>query len=210
MNKERKFTLNNLVYALLFLVIGIILLTSSKDIITLCSEIFGGILIIIGIVKLIIYIYMKGKLGNYGIQELIIGLLLICCGILLIFTSQAFSFAIRTISGLWIIFAGINRMIFAITIKRLDNKGFIMYLLTSILMFVLGILIISAIFDQLIGLLLIIYSVAEIVNYIYFKINNKDYVKEEDIPENKVTKKTKRISGKKTLDADYEENKNSK
>ena len=56
MNKESKISINNLVYALLFLVFGIILLTSTEDLITIVSKVIGGVLIVIGIIKAIIYI----------------------------------------------------------------------------------------------------------------------------------------------------------
>ena len=169
MNKENKITINNLVYAILFLVFGIILLTSTEDLISIVSKVIGSILVILGIVKSIVYIYMKGKVGDYSITELLIGLLIICCGLLLIFSSNALSFAIRTIVGIWVLFAGINRIIYAISIKSLDKNGFITYLISSFIMIIIGILMISAIFDQLIGLLIIIYAISEIVDYIYYK-----------------------------------------
>ena len=127
MNKENKITVNNLVYALLFLVLGIILLTSTEDLITIVSKIIGYGLIIVGIVKSINYVYLKGKLGDYSISNLSIGLIIICFGILLVLFSSALSFAIRTIVGLWIVFAGINRIIFAISMKSLCffNKSII-------------------------------------------------------------------------------------
>ena len=176
MNKENKITINNLIYALLFLVFGIILLTSTEDLITTVSKVIGSVLIIIGIIKSIIYIYMKGKVGDYNISKLALGLAFICFGSLLIFFSGTLSFAIRTIVGIWILFSGINRIIFAISIKPIDNKGFLVYLLTALLMFVLGVLLISGIFDQILGLLIIIYSIMEIVDYIYFKVKSKNYI----------------------------------
>ena len=75
MNKESRITVNNLIYALLFLVFGIILLTSTEDLITIVSKVIGGVLIVIGIIKAIIYIYMKGKLGEYSLSKLIVSLL---------------------------------------------------------------------------------------------------------------------------------------
>ena len=50
MNKESKITVNNLIYALLFLVFGIILLTSTEDLITIVSKVIGGVLITIGMI----------------------------------------------------------------------------------------------------------------------------------------------------------------
>lgn len=206
MSKESRITVNNLIYALLFLVFGIILLTSTEDLITIVSKVIGGVLIVIGIIKAIIYIYMKGKLGEYSLSKLIVALLFICFGMLLIFLSGTLSFAIRTVIGIWVLFSGINRVIFAISMGDTDKKSFLVYLITSLLMIALGIVIITGIFDQLIGLLIIIYSVIEIVNYIYFKVKNKDY---EDVAQttSKKEKKLKRLKKGKVVDAVIEEEK---
>jgi len=204
MNKESRITVNNLIYALLFLVFGIILLTSTEDLITIVSKVIGGVLIVIGIIKAIIYIYMKGKLGEYSLSKLIVSLLFISFGALLIFLSGTLSFAIRTVIGIWIVFSGINRVIFAISISTLDKKSFLVYLITSLLMISLGIVIITGVLDQLIGLLIIIYSVMEIVNYIYFKVKNKDFEEVVEKPVKK-EKKLKRLTKGKVVDAIVED-----
>ncbi len=206
MNKESRITVNNLIYALLFLVFGIILLTSTEDLITIVSKVIGGVLIVIGIIKAIIYIYMKGKLGEYSLSKLVVALLFICFGVLLIFLSGTLSFAIRTVIGIWVLFSGINRVIFAISMCTIDKKSFLVYLITSLLMIALGIVIITGVFDQLIGLLIIIYSVIEIVNYIYFKVKNKDFEEIIDKPAKK-EKKLKRLKKGKVVDAIVEEEK---
>lgn len=205
MNKENKITINNLIYSLLFLVFGIILLTSTEDLISIVSKVIGTALIVVGIVKTIIYIYLKGKLGEYSISKLAVGILIICFGVLLVLFSSTLSFTIRTIIGLWVLFAGINRIIFAISVRVIDKKGFFVYLITSFIMLILGVLLISGIFDQLIGLLIIIYSITEIVNYIYFKVNNKGIEEKEIIKPTKKEKKVKRLKKGKIVDAVIEE-----
>jgi len=60
MKRENKITINNLIYALLFLLLGILLLT-RLDLLSVASKLIGGVLIVIGIVKIIVYIYMNGK-----------------------------------------------------------------------------------------------------------------------------------------------------
>lgn len=211
MNKENKITINNLIYALLFLVFGIILLTSTEDLITIVSKVIGAGLVIIGIIKSIIYIYMKGKVGDYSTSKLAVGILFICSGLLLILFSGTLSFAIRTIIGIWVLFSGINRIIFAITIKSVDKNGFFVYLVTSLLMIILGIIIIAGIFDKLIGLLIIIYAAMEIINYIYFKVKNKNYEDLTDtIKPSKKENKIKRLKNSKVVDAVIEEETNKK
>lgn len=204
MRNENKLVSNNLIYSLLFFVFGIILLTSTEDLISIASKVIGAILIIVGIIKSIVYIYMKGKLGDYKLSELILGILIISCGTLLIFYSNALSFAIRTIAGIWILFAGINKIILAISIKKIDKTGFRVYIITSIIMLILGVGLITGLFDKLIGLFIIGYSITEIVNYIYFISKNKNNMyKEQQVKKTK--SKLKKIKNNKVVDATFEE-----
>lgn len=200
MNSENKMTAKNLIFALLFLVFGIILLNRSEDIITTASKVIGVILIIGGIVKALIYIYMKGKLGEYKLNDLLIGIFAIGIGVLLFFSSSALSFAIRIAIGLWVLFAGINRIIFAIAMKSLDKTGFKMYLMSAFVMLIAGVLLTSGILDQLVGLFIIIYSISEIVDYVYYISKNKGQPLKKEKPSKKKSK-TKQIKSKKVVDA---------
>jgi len=201
MKRENKITINNLIYALLFLLLGILLLT-RLDLLSVASKLIGGVLIVIGIVKIIVYIYMKGKLGDYNLLELVTGLLIIGCGILLLSYSSALSFAIRTIVGLWILFAGINRIILAISIKLISKIGFRVYLITSILMIIIGFCLLFGLVDKIIGVFIIGYSITEIVNYIFYKVNFKE---EETINNKKSKSKIKNLKESKVVDAIVEE-----
>ncbi len=208
MIKENKITLKNLVCALLFLVLGIILLTSREDIVGMVSKVIGIILIIFGIVKSIVYIYMKGKLGEYSMSELLIGIVIMGLGILFVTLSGTLSFAIRVVIGVWALLAGINRIIFAISIKQIDNVGFKMYLVSALIMIIVGVLLISGIFDKIIGLLIIIYSISEIVDYIYYMSKDKRFEKETSIVKSKNSKKNIKNKKGKVIDASFEEEKN--
>lgn len=207
MNTENKISINNLIYALLFLTFGIILLSSTEDIISMASKVIGTVIAITGIVKTLIYVYRKGQNVEYGINELLIALLLIGFGITLIFISATLSFAIRVIIGIWVIFAGVNRVIFSLSNKPIIGREFWVYLLTAVFMVVLGGLIISGIFDAMIGLLIIIYALAEIFDYIYYtlKSKSKESVNETHLVEKKDSKKKSKKG--KVVDAVIEEEK---
>ena len=202
---ENKLSINNLIYALIFLVFGIFLLTGTETIIGIVSKVVGSIFVIIGIVKAIIYIYMKGKVGDYSINDLLIGLIAIFCGVILIIYSEALSFAIRIIIGLWILFSSINRIILAISIKRELQDGFWVYLSTGLVMFISGILLITGLFSQILGVFVIIYAISEIVDYIYFKVTYKETNVTGKTKKSK--KKVDRLTTKKVVEANYEEEK---
>lgn len=184
-NKENKITINNLLYALLFFVVGMMLFTAKESVLTIVSKVIGCVFIVAGGIKTIVYIYMKGKLGNYKFNSLLIGLIFIAIGIAFIVFSGTLDWAIRVIIGLWTIFAGVNRMIFAFSYKKFDNSGFKVYFFTSLFMLALGILILSGALSKIIGILIMVYAVSEIYNYIYYKTKNKEEYtdkKEEKLP----------------------------
>ena len=197
MENENKITVNNLISALLFLILGIILLTAKENIISIMSKIIGGVLILVGLIKSIQYIYLKGKLGNYNIKELIAGLIIICIGVLFILFSSTLGLAIRMIVGIWTLFAGINRIILAISLKSVDKIGFRMYFVSAFIMILVGIVLTSGLFDKFVGLFIIIYAISEIVDYIYSKSNEKKH--------NSSGKKQKKLKNSKVVDAIVEE-----
>ena len=199
-NKDSKITINNLIYALLFLVIGMVLLTNT-GILELASKVIGCVFVTVGVIKTIIYIYMKGKLGNYRLNNLLVGLLFIAIGVSFIVFSETLDWAIRVIIGLWAVFAGVNRMIFAFTYKKYYSEGFKVYFFTSLFMLVLGIVILSGQFiSKIVGLLIIIYAVSEIYNYIYYKVKGKEVPTEE-----KNESKLPALKNDKVVDAVIEE-----
>lgn len=202
---KNNITIKNLLVAILFLILGIILLTTDSSIISIASQVIGTLLTIIGFIKFIRYVYMKGKMSSYTNTELMTSLFIMCFGLLLIFYSDALSFTIRFGIGFWTIFSGINRIIFSIGIKTLDKKGFLTYLLSSLFIIAIGILLISGFVNKIIGVFIIIYSVIEIIDYIYYKVFEKKYdnIKYEEKDKSSV----KKIKNKKVMDAIIDENK---
>ena len=199
-NKDNKITISNLIYALLFLAVGMMLFTAETSVLKLASTIIGCIFITVGSIKTIVYIYMKGKVGNYKINNLLVGLIFVFIGIAFIVFSGTLDWAIRVIVGLWCIFAGVNRMIFAFAYRKYYSEGFKVYLFTSIFMLALGILILSGALSKIVGILIIIYALSEIFNYVYYKIKGKELPSDE-----KVESKLPALKNDKIVDAVIEE-----
>lgn len=172
MKKSQSFTVTELISSLLIFIIGIILITKSSMVINLLSWVLGGILVVIGIIKVIFY--SCNKKNNIDSSSLISGILMVAGGSILLIFPNIIDITIRIIFGGWILFTGINRLVFAFAIYNIDRNGFKTFLITSIIMVISGILILIS-FYELIGVLLVIYSVAEIVNYIYFNCKKENY-----------------------------------
>lgn len=203
MKKVQKFSAVDLIFSLIIFIIGIVLMTSPTSIINILSWIIGGVLELIGLIKIISYIRHKNL--NVDAGTLIFGILLMSLGAIIMIFPNIIDITIRIIFGGWILFTGINRLILAFAIGKIDRTGFKAFLITSIIMIVVGIVILIS-FYRLLGALLVIYAISEIVDYIYFNSNKHKYTtifddEEETETGKKVKKIKKEIKEKEAIEA---------
>lgn len=206
---KKDLNLSNVLIAIIMCVVGVILVVNSQSIINMMSWIIGIVIILISVIKII-------SLFNDKILDttsLAINILFMAFGILLISFPSIVDVAIKFVFGSFILFSGIKRLILAVALSRVDKNSHRTFLITSILMMALGALVLINFYD-LLGIFLIIYSVIEIGNYIYFlvKKNNFSFIfdkeqYDEEVPprQNKKSKITKEMKNRKAIDAQIEE-----
>ena len=92
-----------------------------------------------------------------------------------------------------ILFNGINRLILGLAVRTVDKEGSKIFTIVSVLMIVLGILILTGKFFNLIGIFLIVYAISEIFGYIYYISQKKDYseVLNKEVPKEMKEKEAK-------------------
>lgn len=207
MKKIQTFSLTNLVILLVIFIIGIILVVKSSFVVSLLSWIIGGTLVLIGAIKLI-YCFFRRKY-NMEYDSLLLGIFLVIGGSLLLIFPNIIDVTIRIIFGGWILFSGMNRLTLAFTVLKIDRVGFKTFLITSILMIITGVLILIN-FYELVGILLIIYSITELVDYIYFNFKKAEYSSiydfEVKVKSDKKQKKIKKeLKDKEAIDAVIEQ-----
>lgn len=172
----------SLIYSILFLIIGAVIFTKPEIIILFISYVIGGLIIVIGLFKCIKnYLDIK-KDNTISSREMISGIVLIIIGLVFILLAGVIEALVRLIIGGWILFSGINRLINTIQLSK-KNNNFIVTLILSILLIGVGLYTIleANLAFKTIGLLLMIYSVIEIIGYIISKRNI--YVQEDFILE---------------------------
>lgn len=160
---------SQLITSIIFLIIGIILFTNPGGIVKFISTIIGSILIIIGIYNLLSY---NKALKNLNIEiksKLVSGIILIILGTISIVCRGAIENVLRFILGGWVIYSGVLRLIDAVNYKNNDN--FIIRLIISIFMIIFGLYIVlkTNLIFSMIGLCIIIYSIIEILNFIFYR-----------------------------------------
>ena len=173
----------SLINSIIFFILGAIIFTRPEIIILFISYVIGGIIIIIGLFKCIKnYLDIK-KDNTISSREMISGIVLIIIGLVFILLAGVIEALVRLVIGGWILFSGINRLINSLEISK-KNKQFIIRLILSFLLIGVGLYTIleSNLAFKTIGLVLMVYSVIEILGYISSKRNT--YVEEIIIESN--------------------------
>ena len=191
----------SLIYSIMFFILGAVIYTKPEIIVLFISYVIGGIIILIGAFKCIKNYLDVKKDNTTSSKEMINGIIMVVIGLVFILLAGVIEALVRLIIGGWILFSGINRLINSLSLPK-KNRVFIIYLIISILLIGIGLYTIleSNLAFKAIGIVLMAYSLIEIIGYIF---NKKDLNQEKEMiieaKEDKVidvalieTKKTKK------------------
>ncbi len=160
----------------IFALLGIILIWKPEETIKVISYILGGIFIVIGIARVIGYIYARGKSDFYNF-DIIFGILAIILGIVTIIYSNMIATFLNLIVGVWIIYSALVRLNVSIKLKnKVNNRAWIYTLVLAIIMLVCGLYVIfnSTAILAAIGIAFLVYSIIDIIEQIIFMANIKE------------------------------------
>ena len=162
----------SLISSIIFFILGAIMFTKPNAIILFISYVIGGLMILIGAFKCLKNYLDVKKDNSTSSKEMITGILLIVVGLVFIFLANVIEALVRVVIGGWILFSGINRLIYALHLNK-KNHRFLVFLIISILLIGTGLYTIleANLAFQTIGIVLMIYSFLEIFGYIF---NRKD------------------------------------
>lgn len=193
---------SNLLTSIISLIIGVILFSRPDLVIILLSYVLGAILIAYSLLRIIYYSYNKGKNPDYPLKDLIWALIFMIVGLICIFLSEAVEHAVRLLIGGWILLMGINRFINALRMPYKKDSSFISVVIIAVLLILTGLYVIfvSNIIIQSLGIILIIYSVLEIINYILVAKDVKEYVYKQTINEDNKLEEIKVIETQEVID----------
>lgn len=162
----------DIVISVIFGILGVLFMAKPTVMVSAISTLLGGILFIIGILKLIDYFTSKDK-EDY---LLTISLLSVILGVIVLFCSDVISGMFRVILGIWIIACGIRNFQTALVWKDLRSGLWTVTLICSLLMIMSGIVVLvsSTLAFRIVGIIILIYAVLDIISRAIFikKINN--------------------------------------
>lgn len=171
----------SLLSAILFLILGIILISNPGGVIKFITYIIGGILLILGIAKLFFYYKNKNnEIITNNVNNLTLGILFMVIGIIIMFCSSAIEFIIRLIMGGWLLYNGIIKLMLSFKLKENNVSTWYVPLVASIIMIACGLYIVikSNLIFSAVGIVLVIYSIIEIIQYVVIpKSKNPDIIK---------------------------------
>ena len=134
---KKELNLSNVLISLIMLAVGVVLVINSESLINMMSWIIGVVIILISIIK-IIYLFNDKILDT---TMLALNILLVIFGVVLISFPSIVDVAIKVVFGSWILFAGIKRLILAISLSKIDKQSYKTFLISALIMIALGVLI---------------------------------------------------------------------
>ncbi len=194
MNKKEPINIMSLVFSIVTLIIGIVLCINGHDgIFKLIGYFISGLLILFGLVRFIISVvgYKKNNMMIYS--DLFSGIVLVAIGAVIAIFPKSIMITFSLCIGAFVIFGGIQRLILGVAINKIDHNGSLFFVSEAIVTILLGIIILTQRFINLLGFFLIIYSISELMGYIYYTTQNKDY---SSVLNKKVTKEMKESKSK--------------
>lgn len=176
-----KETNKSIISAFLILIFGALIFAYPNTVVKTASMIFGGLLMFYGIVLIIKNYYETKSDSNTTSTTLMIGIFLLITGLLFIVLSGVVSQILQYVLGAWILFAGIQRLMIAMSIGK-DNNAFITQLIIALLLLAAGLYTIlrGHLEIQIIGLIMIVYSILQIIGY-FSNSNKKEVVDKKEV-----------------------------
>ena len=156
-------------FFLLFL--GIILTFNSEGFLSFLFIILGACLLLYGIYKFIRYFKVKQQF-HYDDNVMMVNAVGSCTiGLLTILLASFITNAISILTGIWLIFAGINKLSTATLYKINQPKFYVVELVSAILFVLLGVYSIFAdnVILMVLGIILIVYAISDLIRYFISK-----------------------------------------
>lgn len=161
--------------SIIFMIMGLLLFFNPEGIIVSISIIIGLFACLYGITQLVFYF----KNREFGYSDLMIGLFAIIAGFLLISNTNIIATIIPITIGICMIGMGAKKLELSLNLKDSMVTGWSYMFIMAILTIVCGIVLIinpikgAFIATKIVGLIIVIYSVIDVIESIIFKNNVK-------------------------------------
>ena len=162
-------TKKSLITPIVFLIIGLVLAINPGEVVEFISFIIGGVFLFLGALKF----FTDRKRNDRTTSDEIFSFIMIILGIICVFFSSTIELLVRLVLGLWILLNGINTVVIGTDIIKVNKKN-ICTLLVGFFLMAMGLytIFIENLVFETIGIVIIVYSILEIIDYFYIKKNS--------------------------------------
>lgn len=178
--RVKKMNMTSIIFSIMFILIGVFLLARPEDAIHLVSYALGIILILWGIISVVQFVTDKES-QNYLDFGFITGVFMFIFGLIVLIKPNTIASIIPLLLGVWMLINGVTKLSYALTLNKNNNAAG--SIIISVLIIILGILLIFNPFAgaktlvQILGSIIIIYSVLDLVESFAIKRVMKDVKK---------------------------------
>lgn len=164
----KKYEKNSLIINLLMILVSILLIVNPNGILNLVMIIFGIGVIIDGIFHVISFFRTEKEYKFFG-GDLFEGILAIVAGVFILFNKTLIFSFIQIVIGAWIIVRSILKLQIAFNLKDNNSSKWVFVLISSIITFLLGVLVIINPFASMIavtvvvGIILLVSSIVDLI-----------------------------------------------
>ena len=155
--------------SIVFALIGIFMIIKTDSATQIISYVIGGIIIAIGVIRIIEYFISKGNCDFYN-YDFVYGIIAIIIGIVTITCNNLIESMFRIMIGTWIIYSGLLRLSFSFKLHKAQLSVWGVSLLLSIVMLIGGLYMIlnNGALILTIGIIMVTYSIMDLIESVIF------------------------------------------
>lgn len=195
MDKIKAFKVENILTALLYVALGVVLIMFPESIAKTLIYTIATIVIAVGVIKIISY-FLKREQAGYSNAGIVSGLIFIVIGLFILTSTKIIISVIPFVMGVCILISAYSKLQYVLQLSKYTNEKNRGMLLAAIVTFILGIVLIFNPFRaakwmiRLVGICIAFTGASDLITGIYFYRKMRDYIKdmealEQDYVENK-------------------------
>lgn len=179
----------SMIYSILFAIIGLLLFIDPAGFVVLVSYLIGILLLIVGTSNVLNY----SKNRDLAVTKtlLIVGVVLFIIGLFLILKPTFIGKIVPAVIGVCLIINALEKLMYLKYLEDKKSESYMISLISGIVIMIVGIVLLfnplsgTLIVTQIIGVIIVIYSVMDIIEKMKYKKMFKDIKKEVKIIDEK-------------------------
>ena len=173
----------SVISSIMFLIFGLLLIFQTENLIKTISIVIGSLLLVIGVFPIVNYFKNRNE-NIFSSAGLLYGIFSVVAGIIILIRKDFLTIIIPVLTGVWMIINSVNKIQIAMELRDRKIPSWLVSFIFAILILVGGALLIinpingAILLSRTIGILIVIYSVLDIIDSIYIRIKIKNVVKD--------------------------------